>query len=127
MSVASDQSKKAFACEWTSRSFTQIEEFLQEVKSSSAPNDTESQKYKIIPGNEGAYHYIGKVFLTNLKTTSLTAQELLLRMPKGGAHLIRCVEFCHYRCMYGMSLVSSCTKHIKYSNVDIYDFRAISS
>eukprot|EP00090_Calanus_glacialis_P015493 TRINITY_DN24450_c0_g1_i1.p1 TRINITY_DN24450_c0_g1~~TRINITY_DN24450_c0_g1_i1.p1 ORF type:complete len:485 (-),score=135.14 TRINITY_DN24450_c0_g1_i1:279-1733(-) len=63
-SAASGHSENTFLLEWTSKSFTQIEEFLLET--SLSPSGSWSS-YTVVPTAEGAYHFAGKQFLTDLQ------------------------------------------------------------
>jgi len=80
-SAASGHSETSFLIEWTSRSFTQIEEFLLEVRPSHA--SSEWQKYKITPSDEGPYQYAGKEFLGNLTSATPYSARVTARNAEG--------------------------------------------
>jgi hypothetical protein len=63
-SAASGHSENSFLLEWTSMSYTEIEEFLLET--SLSPSGSWSS-HTVVPTSEGAYHYAGKQFLTDLQ------------------------------------------------------------
>ena len=63
-SAASGHSENSFLLEWTSMSYTQIEEFLLET--SLSPSGSWSS-HIVVPTAEGAYHFAGKQFLTDLQ------------------------------------------------------------
>jgi len=63
-SAASGHSDDSFLLEWSSKSFTNIEEFLLET--SLSPSGSWSS-VTVVPTKEGAYHFAGKEFLTSLE------------------------------------------------------------
>ena len=63
MIINIDQKENALL-EWTSKSFTPIDEFLLEVSEGSSSN---WEKYQVVPTKDGAFHYHGKQFLTDLQ------------------------------------------------------------
>merc|ERR1712106_709432 len=63
-SAASGHSDDSFLLEWSSKSFTNIEEFLLET--SLSPSGSWSS-VTVVPTKEGAYHFAGKEFITNLQ------------------------------------------------------------
>jgi len=63
-SAATGHSETSFLLEWTSKSFTPIDEFLLEVSEGSSSN---WEKYQVVPTKDGAFHYHGKQFLTDLQ------------------------------------------------------------
>jgi len=63
-SSPSGHSETSFLLEWSSKSFTNIEEFLLET--SLSPSGSWSS-VTVVPTKEGAYHFAGKEFLTSLE------------------------------------------------------------
>jgi len=63
-SSPSGHSETSFVLEWSSKSFTPIEEFLLET--SLSPSGTWSS-HSIVPTKEGAFHFAGKHFLSDLQ------------------------------------------------------------
>merc|ERR1712123_179602 len=63
-SAASGHSEDSFLLEWTSMSYTPIEEFRLEI--SLSPSGS-WKSFTVVPTKEGAYHFAGKEYLTNLQ------------------------------------------------------------
>eukprot|EP00092_Neocalanus_flemingeri_P092570 GFUD01117529.1.p1 GENE.GFUD01117529.1~~GFUD01117529.1.p1 ORF type:complete len:486 (+),score=120.08 GFUD01117529.1:165-1622(+) len=66
-STASGHSESSFLLEWTSMSYTPIEEFLLEI--SLSPSGS-WRKSKVVPTPDGAYHFAGKQFLSDLQSAT---------------------------------------------------------
>jgi len=62
-SAASGHSEDSFLLEWTSMSYTPIEEFRLEI--SLSPGGS-WKSFTVVPSKEGAYHFAGKQFLPDL-------------------------------------------------------------
>eukprot|EP00092_Neocalanus_flemingeri_P054291 GFUD01063929.1.p1 GENE.GFUD01063929.1~~GFUD01063929.1.p1 ORF type:complete len:489 (+),score=123.56 GFUD01063929.1:223-1689(+) len=66
-STASGHSESSFLLEWTSMSYTLIEEFLLEI--SLSPSGS-WRSFTVVPTPDGAYHFAGKQFLSDLQSAT---------------------------------------------------------
>jgi len=66
-SVAAGYSENTFLLEWTSMSYTPIQEFNLEISLSSSGS---WKSYTVTPTQDGAYHFAGKQFLSDLQSAT---------------------------------------------------------
>eukprot|EP00092_Neocalanus_flemingeri_P043933 GFUD01048575.1.p1 GENE.GFUD01048575.1~~GFUD01048575.1.p1 ORF type:complete len:486 (+),score=106.52 GFUD01048575.1:30-1487(+) len=66
-STASGHSEDSFLLEWTSKSYTPIQEFLLEI--SLSPSGS-WRSFAVVPTPDGAYHFAGKQFLSDLQSAT---------------------------------------------------------
>ena len=66
-SAAAGHSENTFLLEWTSMSYTPIQEFNLEISLSSSGS---WKSYTVTPSQDGAYHFAGKQFLSDLQSAT---------------------------------------------------------